>query len=340
MLRFTAVFLAIALATSADAEETVVGGPGNDYQASIIQPWGEPDSRIVVFERLGAGASGDLWVTRSDDDGATWSEPAQVIATAANERHAALIQTGEAAFVLFHLSNATDSFRIHRATSTDGETFVPQGAIDLGWLSGGEINPHVIRENDGTLTLAYHRLGGAAFIAQSQDDGETWDTLQTQVSPGAAALPRIARRESDGRYLLVYQTGSNPVTLWTKQSTLPHDWSASAQPFTPDGNNHDALPIVLPDDSFVILWARVADGAFQIHSARSTDGLMWQSWLQHSDRAGLANIQPHALAGADSRFIELYWGAAQVPGDSDYDIVREASILVVDGIFEHDFEMH
>lgn len=338
MLRLAVVSLTIALATGAEAEQTVVGGLGNDYQASIIQRWNEPDSRIVVFERLDGSFSGNLWITRSDDGGVNWSDPAQVIATVANERHAALVQTGDDAFALFHLSNGTGSFRIHRATSTDGETFTSQGAINLGWLSGGEINPHVIRETDGTLTLTYHRLGGASYIAQSTDDGATWDTQMTQVSPGTAALPRIALRESDGTYLLVYQTGSNPVTLWTKTSVDAYDWSASAQQFTPDGNNHDALPVVMSDDSFVIVWARVANGAFQIFSARSADGLAWQPWLQHSDRPNLANIQPHALTVTDPRFLELYWGAGQVPGDGNYDIVREPYALVADSIFAHDFE--
>lgn len=328
------------LPSLAMAEEAVVGGMGNDYQAAIAVPWDAPADRLVVFERLNASFLGDLWVTRSQDGGETWSGPAPVVATAANERHATLVQVGIDEYALFHLSGAgaSSSYRIHRGTSADGMDYVPQGALDLGWPTGGEANPHVIRATDGMLTMTYQRLGGAAYVARSDDNGATWDTLMTQVSPGNAALPRIAYRESDGIYLLAYQTGSNPVTVWTKTSTNPYDWSTPAQPLVPDGNNHDAYPMVMPDDSFVVFWARVANGHFQVFSRRSRDGAAWEAPVQHTNRPGLANIQPHALTTAQAHLAELYWGAAQAAGDSDYDIVRESGVVVADGIFAHDFE--
>lgn len=339
MSRSIPILVALLLAAgNALAQQTVVGGSGNDYQASIAVPWGEPDQRVLVFERLNASFIGDLWLTRSMDGGANWSSPAPLITTAGNERHAALVQTDSDAWSLYHLSNASGGFRIHRATSADGEHFSTSVPVDLGWASAGEINPHVIRRDDGTLVLTYHRLSGASYIAVSQDDGASWDTLRTQVSPGNAALPRIAYRESDGLYLLVYQTGSSPVTLWVKTSHDLHDWSAPARQLTLDGNNHDAFPMVLPDDSFVVLWARVANGGFQVFSTRSHDGVQWQPFAQHSDRANRANIQPHAVPGPAPGTVELYWGAAQVAGDSNYDIVREPVVLVADQLFVHDFE--
>ena len=164
------------------------------------------------------------------------------------------------------------------------------------------------------------------------------DTLRTQVSPGTAALPRLAYRESDGTYLLVYQTGGASVSLWIKTSTDPHDWSSPARALTVDGNNHDALPVVLADGSFVILWSRVIDGGFQVVSSRSMDGVAWQPMLQHSDRPNLANIQTHALPGPAPDSLELYWGAAQQPGDGDYDIVREAAVRVAEVVFADGFD--
>lgn len=335
-VRAIATALAV-VAAGAGAHETVVGGAGNDYQASVVQPWDAAAARIVVFERLN-GLSGDLWVTRSDDDGLTWSTPQIAVATAANERHAALVQTGDSSYALFHLSGSGGSFGIHRASSSDGSTYTPHGALDLGWASGSPINPHVVRADDGTLTMTYHLLGGASYIAQSADDGVTWDQLRTQVSPGNAQLPRIAYRESDGTYLLVYQTGGGALTLWVKTSADPYDWSAPVRPLTLDGNNHDAFPMVLADASFAILWARVADGGFQVFSARSPDGIEWSAPLRHTDRPGLANIQPHALPASAPGSVELYWGAAQVPGDSNYDIVREPMVVVADVLFADDFE--
>lgn len=187
-----AVFILHAAATP--AQQPVVAGPGNDYQADIAVPWDAPGQRVLVFERLDAGSSGDLWLTRSDDGGDSWSTPVPIVSTSGNERHPALVQTGPSAWSLFHLGTAEGGYRIFRATSGDGWTFSTPVPIDLGWPTGGEINPHVIRRADGTLVMTYQRLGGAAHIALSSDGGATWDTLCTQVSPGAAQLPRIARR--------------------------------------------------------------------------------------------------------------------------------------------------
>lgn len=302
----------------------VSGDGGLDYQASVIQPWAEPDERIVVFERLDPSTlSGDLYLTRSSDAGVSWSAPVGIVTTPANERHAALIQTGSESFQLFYLSNGSGSFRIHRASSADGQTFSQHGAIDLGWPSGGEINPHVIRPADGSLTMTYHRLSGAAYIARSFDGGVSWDTNRIQISPANAALPRIVYRESDGLYVLVYQTnpGNNQLQLWSRTSTDPGSWTDTPQQIVPDGNNHDALPLVLDDDRLIVLWARVAEGNFQIFSAESDNGNDWSTPTQRVSRPNLANVQPHGLI-LTKNVIDLYWGAAVNSNGTDYDILR------------------
>ncbi len=302
---------------------TVSGNGGFDYQPSVIRPWADPTARIVVFERLGAGLSGDLLVT-SSDDGLVWADPVTVVGTAANERHPALLQTGESSFQLFYLSNATGAFRIHRASSEDGQTFVEQGPLVLGWPTGGEINPHVIRQDDGTLVMTYHRLSGAAFIARSIDDGASWDTDRVQISPANAALPRLAYREADGRYLLVYQTnpGNNQLQMWTRTTADPTVWTSTPEQIGLNGNNHDGFPLVQADGRFAIIWARVAEGAFQIFSSESDDGLTWTEPRQQISRPDLANVQPHGLLKTHG-VIDLYWGAAQDQAGSDFAIVRQ-----------------
>ncbi len=328
------VLAAVLVPGLVQAQQTVVGGAGNDYQTTVLVPRAEPDARIAVFERLsGPSSLGDLWLTRSDDAGATWTTPAAIIATAANERHASLVQTSDDGYALFFLRDeGGNSFRIHRATSTDGSTWIDRGRAELGWPGAGEINPEVFRRADGTLIMTYQRLGGAVHLAVSEDEGASWDQLRTQLSPGTAALPRLVVRESDGTHLLVYQTGSSAVSLWLRQSDDPHVWTDTPQLLTPDGNNHDAMPVVLDDGSFVVLWARVIGGAFQLVSAHSLNGRDWLPMRQLSDRPGLHNIQPRALPGDGYGRLELYWGAAQTPGQSNHDIVREAEVLVAEMI--------
>ena len=333
-----AIFACVGIAR---AEQHVTSGPEIDYQPAILKS-SDDGARIVVFERLDASSLfGDLWITRSIDGGDTWSEPAAIIATAANERHPALVQTGPSQYVLFYLKgmSAATSFRIFRATSSGGVAFTEQAQIDLGWPSGGEINPHVIRHADGTLTMSYQRLGSGAgvYVAESTDDGVTWDTLQTQIA-GSAQLPRIAFRESDGLYLATYQTGSTSLHMFVKTTTDVRDWSLPPQDFAVTGNNHDSLPVVMPDDAFVVFFIRASGNQFDIALRRSTDGSDWSEAQAVTDTPDADDVEPHPLVGDSPGRVELYWGRDQPAGSLTHDIVREPFILVNGAIFSDSFE--
>ncbi|NBD95946.1 MAG: hypothetical protein GVY11_05660 [Gammaproteobacteria bacterium] len=339
-----AILLFITLVSSnlapaaARAQTPVTVGSEMDYQGSVLRPWGEAQERIVVFERLDPGTlSGDLYVATSSDSGASWSAPSPIIDTSANERHAEMVQTGESAFQLYFLSDASGSFRIHRATSADGESFTEQGAIDLGWPAGGEINPHVIRLPSGRIVLTYHRLGGAAYVSWSDDEGVSWNTDRIQISPGNAALPRITWRASDARFLLAYQTnpGDNQLRLWSRSTTDLTDWSDPPTEIVTGGNNHDAMPLVLEQGRFAVFWARVSGSAFQVVSSTSEGGQDWTSPRQRTFRSGLDDIQPHAIAIGNG-CVDLYWGAEAVSGGNDRDILRD--IACFDPIFRDRFQ--
>jgi len=335
------VILSVLLAATASAAAAlpipVTDGLHRDYQPSVIRT--TDNTLVVVFERLDGALSGDLWVTRSIDEGATWTPPAAIIASGANERHPALLQLGPTSFVLFYLkgTGATSSFRIWRATSSDGIAFTEQTALDLGWATGGEINPHVIRHANGTLTMSYQRLGSGSHVAQSADGGVTWDTLRTSIAAGTQ-LPRIAFRESDGRYLASYQVGSSALQMRVKTTTDVYDWSAPAQDFAIDGNNHDSLPVVMPDDAFVLFWIVAGGGQFDIVSRRSLDGLDWQPRLWVGATPTDNDVQPHPLVGSASTHVQLYWGRESPAGGGLYTIVRDPAVAVVDALFAHGFE--
>lgn len=333
-----AVALVTSLGTARAQVQPVTTGNMLDYQVSVIRS--NPDNtRIAVFERLDGATFGDLWLTRSTDDGANWSVPALAIATAANERHPALLQVGASSYVLFYLkgTGASSSYRIWRASSSDGEQFTEQAQVELGWATGGEVNPHVIRHADGTLTMSYQRLSGGVYLAQSFDDGASWDLLKTPIN-ATGQLPRIARRESDGLYLASYQTGGSALQMFVETATDVHDWSGLAQDFATTGNNHDSLPVVMPDGAFVLFWIREAAGQFDIAARRSLDGLTWQPTLAVTTTPAENDVEPHPLVGASPGIVELYWGRESPPGGGDYDIVRDPSVVVLDGIFAAGFD--
>lgn len=330
-----------AAAAGAAAVENVTSGPETDYQASVIRS-DDDGARIVVFERLAPGTlSGDLWLTRSSDDGASWSPPAPIVATAANERHPALLQLGPSDYALFYLkgTGSASSYRIWRATSGDGIAFAEQAAVDLGWPTGGEVNPHVIRHSDGRLTMSYQRLGGAVYVAQSEDGGATWDTQRTQIS-STGQLPRIAYRESDGLYLASYQVGSNALSLYVRTTTDVRDWSAPPQDFAVTGNNHDSLPVVMPDGAFALFWIRAAGNGFDLAVRRSADGANWGETIAVTDTPEQDDVEPHPLVGASATSVELYWGRDDPAGSLTHDIVREANVSIAadDTLFADGFD--
>lgn len=332
-----AMFLLAVVAPAAADPEPVTSGAFTDYQSAPLRA---ADNRLlVVFERLDAVGSGDLWLTRSDADGAGWDEPVPIIATADNERHPALLQLDNGDYVLFYLKSVGSSYRIFRAVSTDGQAFEEQGAINLGWSSAGEINPHVIHA-DGSLVMSYQRLSPAGtYIAQSIDGGTTWDTLRTPIA-SAAMLPRIAWRASDGRYLASYQTnpGNNQLRMYVKTTQDVHDWTAPARDFAVTGNNHDSLPVVMPDGAFVLFWIRANGGQFDIASRRSMDGLNWEASLPVTNSPAENDVEPHPLPGTDPGRAELYWSREHPLGSGRYAIVRQAGVVVSDLIFSATFD--
>ncbi|MBX3688758.1 sialidase family protein [Dokdonella sp.] len=328
----------LAAAAPAAAVENLTSGPAIDYQPAVIRS-SDDGARVVVFERLDPSTfSGDLWLTRSSDDGATWSTPTAIIASGANERHPALVQNGPADYALFYLKGVGSSYRLWRATSTDGISFSEQAQLDLGWAQSGEINPHVIRHADGTLTMSYQRLSGGSYLAQSSDGGASWDMQKTLIAAGSQ-LPRIAYRESDGLYLASYQVGSSALKLYVKTSPDLRDWSAAAQDFAITGNNHDSLPVVMPDGAFALFWIRQNGNGFDLAVRRSVDAVNWEPALAITTTPNEDDVEPHPLVGSSATHVELYWGRDLPAGSMQHDIVREPALrIIADQIFEDAFE--
>jgi len=331
------LFATIAVGNAADP---VTSGDETDYMPSVIRS-SDDGARIVVFERLNASTlAGDLLLTRSTDDGVSWSTPAPIIASAASERHPSLLQLGPSNYALFYLkgTSTNSSYRLWRAASTDGIAFSEQNQLNLGWATGGEINPHVIRHADGTLTMSYQRLGSGSYVAESVDGGTTWDTLKTQIASGSQ-LPRIAYRDSDGLYLASYQVGSSALSMYVKTTHDVRDWSAPRQDFAVAGNNHDSLPVVMPHGAFALFWIRENGSGFDLAVRRSTDGTNWSDAIALTDTPDEDDVEPHPLVGTSSTEVELYWGRDVPAGSLTHDIVREAHAPVMsDAIFEDGFD--
>lgn len=322
---------AAVLAT--DGGAPIYGGSENDYQPSLIRT---NDGRLmIVLERLAPRTnSGDLLVSTSADGGATWSTPAVIVGTRLNERHPSVVQHPNGSYSLFYLQvSSKGAYSIQRATSTNGTSWTARGAVNLGWSTAGDMNPSVILESDGSLTMTYQRSNGSAFvgyIARSTDGGATWDALRTTVSDGLAGmLPRVARRASDGRYMVTFQaTGpGGQMAIYAKTSADPYNWNVPRAAVSEGENAHDSQPIVLEDGRFFVTYGAVAgDAGYNLYSRTTTDGATWAAPVKLTTDNSQYDVQPHPILHGTPGKVILSWGRQSPAGHYDIWVNRDLTV--------------
>lgn len=324
---------AAAAVLATDGGAPIYGGTENDYQPSLIR---RSDGRLMIaLERLAPRTnSGDLYVSTSADGGATWSVPALAVGSSKlNERHPALVQHASGAFSLFYLvADSKGAYRIHRATSANGTAWTQHGAINLGWSTAGDMNPSVILEPDGSLTMTYQRPNGTGYtgyIARSLDGGVTWDALRTTVTDGGSGmLPRVARRASDGLYMVTFQTPGpgGEMAIYAKTSADAYSWSVPRAPVSEGENAHDSQPIVLEDGRFFVTYGAVAgDGNYNLYS-RTTDGTAWALPVKLTTDLTQYDVEPHPILHGTPGHVILSWGRQSLAGHYDIWVNRDLTV--------------
>ncbi|MBK8232134.1 MAG: exo-alpha-sialidase [Candidatus Eisenbacteria bacterium] len=274
-----------------------------NYMPSLLQL--QNGSLMIVYERLETSTLfGDLLVSFSDT-GESWSPPQVIVGGAANQRHPSVVQRPDGTFLLFYLSNQTGGYRIHRAASADGLSWAEEEVVALGWTTQSVVNPTVLQEPDGSLTMSYDRLSVGGYVAHSVD-GVTWDQDRVQVSTGP--LNRIMKH-SNGTYVLSFQKKSGPLSsnidIFTRTSIDRVNWSAETR-VTATLNSHDSFPLEQADGSFAIFYA-TASGAdpYDLHSQSSADGTTWSAerdWFAYEGW----DTEPHPIR-LDDGTIGLAW---------------------------------
>jgi predicted neuraminidase len=103
--------------------------------------------------------------------------------------------------ILLPLYTDTFSMSIMAISDDDGKTWTASKPL----IGLGNIQPSVLRRNDGTL-VAYMRENGARDrirVCESSDDGETWGPVESSELPNPGSGLDAVRLDS-GHWLLVY----------------------------------------------------------------------------------------------------------------------------------------
>lgn len=171
-----------------------------------------------------------VWLTRSADDGATWSPPVEITGSvkkpdwtwyATGPGNGIQLTTGRLVIPCDHIRRDDKVMHSHIIYSDDGGK-----TWQLGGVAGEKTNESAIVElRDGTLLLnmrSYHGRNRRA-IAQSKDRGVTWSDValdQDLVEPVCqASLIRLTPgSKTDGRLLFSNPADSKRVRMTVKLS--------------------------------------------------------------------------------------------------------------------------
>lgn len=302
------------------APVVISGGSDNDIIGRTVRT--QSGNLLTVIERNPDWNSGDLYTSVSSDDGTTWTSLSPAVTGSGNQSTFSLLRGEEDTLLLFYASNESGTYRIYCAFSTYGSAWTKTGEIPLPWAPSQNVyDPVVIREQDGSLTMTYIASGYGAYITNRTSSG-AWDTTKTQIASGAYRA-RICKNSS-GLYLAAYhrRTGSTyQYDVFVRSSPDRLNWSQEVQ-LTTNLNSHDPFCAVTPDNAFIVDYAKVVSGIYNIHTRRSYDGLNWENEYQITFD-GTHNTQPSFFV--QNGFIYRTWTHA-IHYDTDNDIYFEKSV--------------
>lgn len=155
--------------------------------------------------------SSDIWTTRSEDQGATWSAPQRIFTGYSGATNGA-IETADGKLVVpfSHYVNNPGRLVSRVAVSADGGRTWDLGApLDIGGAGDheGALEPAVLPLKDGRIWMLIRTTRKVFWESHSSDSGLTW-TVPAPTTIDAASAPASLTRLRDGRVAMVWNQRS------------------------------------------------------------------------------------------------------------------------------------
>jgi lysophospholipase L1-like esterase len=166
-----------------------------------------------------AACRSDLWTSRSEDDGKTWSEPRVIFEGYTGATNGAE-QTRDGRLVVpfsHYVSHPGRLVAASVSSADGGKTWETSNTLDIGGAGDhdGALEPCVIELRDGRLWMVIRTTRKVFWESFSTDGGRTWLPAQATTIDSTSAPAHIARLK-DGRLAMAWnrvQGGRNLLYL-------------------------------------------------------------------------------------------------------------------------------
>ena len=313
-----------ALNTNASTDSGADLGPNlaTDREGTWVVVWSSTDD-------LGGpiGVEEDIFVSRSSDNGQTWTLPEALNTNAAvdveSDRHPRIATDRAGTWVaVWDAQNdgLPDGEDILFSRSTDGgETWSPFATLNSNAdLGSSDLFPEIATDETGTWLAVWtsnDTLGGTlapawhVLVARSTDDGATWSDAAS-LNPAATSGPAWNRfadvaADGSGSWVAVFTScptcfgefeGTDISAAWSNDDGV--SWMGPVTIYDPAGGDQRS-PRIAADraGNWLAAWGTNSGLGFEgdLVWARSTDrGATWSS-------AGLLNANAEVDSGSDGR---------------------------------------